>query len=78
MNAIFTAVYEEVPKSEGGGYVAYVEELPGAITQGGSLEEARRNLKDAIEVLLEANRELTGKARPEGRVTREKITVSVA
>ncbi len=78
MNAIFTAVYEEVPESEGGGYVAYVEELPGAITEGDSLEEARQNLKDAIEVLLEANRELTGKARPEGRVTREKITVSVA
>ena len=78
MNAIFTAVYEEVPDSEGGGFVAYVEELPGAITEGDSMEEARRNLKDAIEVLLEANRELTGKARPEGRITREKITVSVA
>ena len=78
MNAVFTAVYEEVPESDGGGYVAYVEELPGAITEGNSLQEARQNLKDAIEVLLEANRELTGKARPEGRVTREKITVSVA
>ncbi len=78
MNAIFTAVYEEVPDSEGGGFVAYVEELPGAITEGDSIEEARQNLRDAIEVLLEANRELTGKARPEGRITREKITVSVA
>ena len=78
MNATFTAVYEEVPASEGGGYVAYAEELPGAITEGDTIEEARRNLKDAIEVLLEANREITGKARPEGRVTREKITISVA
>ena len=78
MNATFTAVFEEVSESDGGGYVAYVEELPGAITEGDTLEDARRNLKDAIEVLLEANRELTGKARPEGRITREKITVSVA
>ncbi len=78
MNATFTAIFEEVSESDGGGYVAYVEELPGAITEGDTLEDARRNLKDAIEVLLEANRELTGKARPEGRITREKITVSVA
>ena len=78
MYATFTAVFEEVPESDGGGYVAYVEELPGAITEGDTLEDARQNLKDAIGVLLEANRELTGKARPEGRITREKITVSVA
>ena len=78
MNATFTAVFEEVLESDGGGYVAYVEELPGAINEGDTLEDARQNLKDAIGVLLEANRELTGKARPEGRITREKITVSVA
>jgi len=78
MNATFTAVFEEVSESDGGGYVAYVEELPGAITEGDTLEDARQNLKDAIEVLLEANRDLTGKARPEGQITREKITVSVA
>ena len=78
METTFTAVYEEVADSEGGGYVAYVEELPGAVSEGDTLEEARLNLKDAIEVLLEANRELAGKARPQSRVTREKITVSVA
>ena len=78
METTFTAVYEEVPDTEGGGYVAYVEELPGAISEGDTLDEARVNLKYAIEVLLEANRELTGKARPQSRVTREKITVFVA
>jgi predicted RNase H-like HicB family nuclease len=56
MGMTLTAVYEEVPESEGGGYVAYAEELPGAITQGDTLEEARENLRDAIELLLEANR----------------------
>jgi len=78
MDMVLTAVYEEVPASEGGGYVAYVEELPGAITQGQSIEEARENLRDAVALLLETNRELTGKARPGKNVTREKIKVSVA
>jgi predicted RNase H-like HicB family nuclease len=78
MDTTFTAIYEEVPESEGGGYVAYVEELPGAISEGDTIDEARRNLKDAIELLLEANRELAGVPQASGRVTREKITVSVA
>ena len=58
---ILTAVYEQVSKSEGDGYVAYVEELPGAISEGDTLEEARENLRDAVELLLEANRDLAGK-----------------
>ena len=58
MEMILTAVFEEVPESEGGGYVAYVEELPGAISEGDTLDEARDNLRDAISLLLEANREL--------------------
>jgi predicted RNase H-like HicB family nuclease len=61
MNLTLSAVYEEVPESEGGGYVAYTEELPGAISEGETLEEARENLRDAIELLLEANRELASK-----------------
>jgi len=76
MEITLTAVYEEVPQSEGGGYVAYAEELPGAITEGETLEEARENLRDAIEVLLEANRQLTGKSRPGQKVLREKIQVT--
>jgi len=48
----FTAVFEEVPE----GYIAFVEELPGANTQGASLEEARENLKEAVRLVLEANR----------------------
>ena len=78
MDMTLTAVYEEVPESDGGGYVAYTEELPGAISEGDTLDEARDNLRDAIELLLEANRELTGKRSPGKRVTREKIKVSVA
>lgn len=77
MDMILTAVFEEVSTSEGG-YLAYTEELPGAISEGDTLEEARENLRDAIELLLEANRELAGKRSPGKRVTREKIRVSVA
>ena len=78
MDMTLTAVFEEVPASEGGGYVAYAEELPGAISEGDTLEEARENLRDAIELLLEANRDLTGKRSPGKKITREKIKVSVA
>lgn len=50
----FTAVFEQVPE----GYLGFVEELPGANTQGATLEEARANLADAVELVLEANRAL--------------------
>jgi predicted RNase H-like HicB family nuclease len=49
-----TAVYVEVE----GGYVGFVEELPGANTQGETLEEVRENLKEAVQMVIEANREL--------------------
>ena len=47
-----TTVFIEVPE----GYVGFAEELPGANTQGETLEEARENLQEAIEMILEANR----------------------
>jgi predicted RNase H-like HicB family nuclease len=50
----FTAVYRRFPE----GYAAWVEELPGANTQGATLEEARANLAEAVELVLEANRVL--------------------
>ena len=52
MELKWTAVYRKVPE----GYIGFVEELPGANTQGATLEEARENLKEAIELVLEANR----------------------
>lgn len=74
MEMVLTAVFEEVPESEGGGYLAYVEELPGAISEGDTLDEARENLRDAISLLLEANR---GLSKPEHgkRIKRESIKV---
>lgn len=54
---VLTAVYQELPESEGGGYWAFVEELPGAITQGATLDETRDNLQEAISLILEYQRE---------------------
>jgi len=76
MDITLTAVYEEVPESEGGGYVAYAEELPGAITQGETLNEARENLRDAVEILIQANRELSGKPSEGQKILRETIQIT--
>ena len=50
----FTVIFQKFPQ----GYTAFVEELPGANTQGRTLEEARANLFEAIELVLDANRQL--------------------
>ena len=68
----FTAVFE---KAEEGGYCVFVEELPGAISQGETIDEARENIKDAIELILEVNRERTLKNVDESRVIREQIVI---
>lgn len=52
METTFTAVYRRVPE----GYAAFVEELPGANGQGATLDEARKNLRKAVALVLEANR----------------------
>ena len=72
MSHDFTAVYQA---AEEGGYVAWAEELPGTITQGETLEEARENLAEAIHLVLEANRELSQLGSDAGAIIRERITV---
>ncbi len=56
----FTAVYQ---KAAEGGYIGFVEELPGANTQGETLEEVRENLQEAVALVLEGNRILAEEAR---------------
>ena len=63
----FTAVYVKVPK----GYVAFVEELPGANTQGATLKEAKENLREAVAMVLQANRELAQKSVAGKRVRKQ-------
>jgi predicted RNase H-like HicB family nuclease len=55
MDLQFTAVFRRVPE----GYIAFVEELPGANTQGATLEEARANLQEAVTLVVETNRTLS-------------------
>jgi predicted RNase H-like HicB family nuclease len=52
-----TAVFEEVSESDGAGYVAYTEELPAAISEGDTMDQARDNLLDAVRILLLTRRE---------------------
>lgn len=68
----FTAVYIAVPE----GYIGFVEELPGANTQGETLDEARANLREAVELVLEANRELAEQSIAGQAVTREAFDLS--
>ncbi|HEY2094342.1 MAG TPA: type II toxin-antitoxin system HicB family antitoxin [Thermoanaerobaculia bacterium] len=72
MATTFTAVFES---AEEGGYIAFVKELPGAISQGETLDEARTNLKEAVELILETNRELALEGVDPAHVVREKLVV---
>jgi len=66
-----TAIFMKVPE----GYVGFVEELPGANTQGTTLEEARENLQEAIELVLEANRALIEESIQGKEVIKEPVRV---
>ena len=73
MTATFTAVFEQ----DGDWWVGYVEELPGANTQGATLDEARENLKEAVELIIEANRELAQRETAGKLVIREPLEVTL-
>ena len=71
-----TAIFEEADE---GGYIGYVAELPGANTQGETLEEVRENLSEAIELILTSNREEFEKSFTSTRkVTRETLILRAA
>lgn len=62
--------------AEEGGYIAFVEELPGANTQGETLEEARENLAEAVALILEVNREAAERELAGRSVIREPLLVT--
>ena len=72
MTNTFTAVFEQ----SGDWWIGYVEELPGANTQGATLDEARENLKEAVALVLEANRELARREEAGRTVIREPLDVT--
>lgn len=73
MKGIFTAVIEKVDNW----YIGYIEELPGANTQGKTLDEVRSNLREAIRLVLESNRELAARGLAGRNVIRESIRVEI-
>ncbi len=72
MELELTAVFRRVPE----GYIGFVEELPGANTQGATLDEARADLKEAVALVLEANRALASEHAQGADVIRESLKVS--
>jgi len=72
MKLKLTAVFRKFPE----GYAAFVEELPGANTQGATLKEARANLKEAIALVLEANRQLAEEELGNAEVIREPLALA--
>lgn len=72
MHLALTAVFRKVPE----GYVAFVEELPGANTQAPTLEEARESLWEAVQLVLEANRELAQQDAAGDDVIREELRIA--
>ncbi|MCJ7729706.1 MAG: type II toxin-antitoxin system HicB family antitoxin [Sedimentisphaerales bacterium] len=74
MRIKLTAVYEKVKD----GYIGYVEELPGANTQGATLRETKRNLKEAIELVMESYRRLNEEENAGKQVVKEPFGVLTA
>lgn len=73
---MLTTIYEE---AEEGGFIGYVAELPGANNQGETLQEARENLAEAIQLILDANREEFEKQHSLGaNVTKEHLVLRPA
>lgn len=72
MALTLTAIFQKVSE----GFIGYVEELPGANTQGQTLQEARENLQEAVSLVLEANRALVEEALNGQEVIREPFQVA--
>lgn len=74
MQLELTAVFRKVPE----GYIAFIEELPGANTQGATIEEARANLKEAAILVLDANRAMSEEDLRGQDVIREPLKITAA
>lgn len=70
----FTANYKKMEKW----YLGWVEEVPGVNTQGKTLKEAKNNLREALELVLSANRSMIKEnySQGKGKVQKELITLT--
>jgi len=73
MKREFTTIIEK----RGDWYVGYIEEIPGANTQGKTVEEVQENLKEALVLIIQANRELAKKSTQSSNAIRGTITIEV-
>ena len=71
MENSYTAVFQKTEDW----WIAFVEELPGANTQGRTIDEARENLKEAVELILKSNRELSERELIGKHVIREELRI---
>ena len=67
-----TAVFQEVAE----GYIAFVDEIPGANAQGRKLAEARENLHETVEPVLAGHREMSRESIGSAKVIREPLKVA--
>lgn len=65
-----TAVFEA---AEEGGYIAFIEELPGVNTQGETLEESKANLLEALDLVLQSQREISEKEQEGRKLIKESL-----
>lgn len=68
---VFTALY----KKSGRWYSGWIEEIPGVNTQGRTLAETKKNLKEALLLILETNRVLSKRTTGNASITRERLAV---
>ena len=73
MQREFTSVIEK----RGNWYIGYVEELPGVNTQGKTLKEVRENLREALCLIIQANRDLAIESQADTVVTKEPIIIEI-
>jgi len=72
----FTAVYKKTDQN----YLAWVEEISGVNTQGKTKKEAESNLKDALRLIVKANRSISRKnlgILQKDKMKRESICVAI-
>ncbi|MCD6418771.1 type II toxin-antitoxin system HicB family antitoxin [bacterium] len=69
----FTAIFEKRNDL----WIGYIEELPGANTQGRTIEETRENLKEAVQLIIETNREIAQKQMDKNNIVREYLVVHI-
>jgi len=68
----FSAIYKKTAKW----YVGWVEEVPGVNTQGKTLKEVKENLKEALILTLEVNRDILKKKLAKSKVIHEPLYIS--